>query len=190
MRALATALLVLALAATGCTGAEDPPALATPPAGSAAPLAACPEPGRPTTASVALPDLELPCLGAGGTLRLSRLTGTPTVVNLWASWCPPCRDELPAFARLAQDGGSRLRVLGVASRDSTGNAVAFAGEAALPFPSLEDRTGDLGRGLRRVGLPVTVLVRADGSIVRVHQGPALTDTTLRALVRDELGIDV
>ena len=189
MRGPGTALVVLALAVAGCTG-DDRPSLATPPAGTAAALAGCPEPGRPTTASPGLPDLELPCLGAGGTLRLSRLTGTPTVVNLWASWCPPCREELPAFARLARDGGSRLRVLGVASRDVTDNAVAFAGDAALPFPSLEDRTGDLGRGLRRAGLPVTVLVAADGAVVHVYQGPALTDTTLRALVREELGLDV
>jgi thiol-disulfide isomerase/thioredoxin len=185
---LAAALAALALAA-GCTG-DDRPALATPPAGTAAALPGCPEPGRPTTASAGLPDLELPCLGAGGTLRLSRLTGTPTVLNLWASWCPPCREELPAFARLARDGGSRLRVLGVASRDATDNATAFAGEVGLPFPSLEDRAGDLGRGLRRPGLPVTVLVAADGAVVHVYQGPALTDTTLRALVRDEFGLDV
>ena len=66
--------------------------------------AGCPPLGQQSTAATALPDLELPCLGSAGgsapALPLRRLTGTPTVLNLWASWCAPCREELPALARL------------------------------------------------------------------------------------------
>jgi cytochrome c biogenesis protein CcmG, thiol:disulfide interchange protein DsbE len=187
VRVLAAAVLLLGLVA--CTG-EDGPAIATPPATAVADLAPCPEPGTPTTAGQALPDLTLPCLGAGGEVPLRRLTGTPMVVNLWASWCGPCREELPALARLDTDAGSRLRVLGVASQDVPANSAAYASDNALPFPSLEDRAGDLLRGLQRRGLPVTAFVAADGAIAHVYQGRPLTDATLRALVREKLGIDV
>lgn len=187
MRRAWVGLLVAGLLAAGCTGGDDP---APGPGPTAVALPDCPAPGPPSTSAGALPDLELPCLDGGPGLQLRRLTGTPTVVNLWASWCDPCKEELPAFARLDQDAGTRLRVLGVASRDIPGRSVEFAGAAALPFPSLEDRSGDLGRALRRNGLPVTVFVRADGSVAESYLGRPLTDATLRAKVRTLLGVDV
>ena len=65
------------------------------------------------------------------------------MVNLWASWCAPCREELPAFARLQRAAGDRLRVLGVASQDRRAAAESFAGGHRLPFPSLLDADGEL-----------------------------------------------
>ena len=188
MRRAWAALLVAGLLAAGCTG--DDPAPAPGPAPATVALPGCPGPGPASTSAGALPDLDLPCLDGGPGLALRRLTGTPTVVNLWASWCGPCKDELPAFARLDQDAGTRVRVLGVASRDVSEESARLAGALALPFPSLEDRSGDLGRLLRRNGLPVTVFVRADGSVAEAYLGRPLTDATLRAKVRTLLGVDV
>jgi thiol-disulfide isomerase/thioredoxin len=192
VRRFVWAVLAAALLAAGCT--SDPaPVPATRVQARSAALPGCPVPGRQSTAASALPDLSLPCLGAAdgaAGMSLRRLTGRPMVINLWASWCGPCRAELPALARLSKDAGTRLRVLGVASLDVPGNSASFAADNALPFPSLLDTDGDLGRDLRKRGLPVTVLVRADGSVADVYQGQPLTDTTLRALVRDTLGIDV
>ncbi|HEY6747495.1 MAG TPA: TlpA disulfide reductase family protein [Mycobacteriales bacterium] len=184
------AVLAAVLLAAGCTsdGTPDP---ATPPTGQAFVLPGCPAQAVQSTSPRALPDLELPCLGgSSGGIPLRRLTGTPTVLNLWASWCAPCKEELPAFARLAQDAGPKVRVLGVATKDIPGRAVEYAGQTGLPFPSLRDDNGDLLRALRRVGPPVTVLLTADGSVADVYQGAPLTDTTLRALVKAELGVDV
>jgi cytochrome c biogenesis protein CcmG/thiol:disulfide interchange protein DsbE len=192
---VAAALIALG-AVAGCTGDDAAPAASSPPQGKARAvlLPGCPPLGPQSTAPTALPDLELPCLGVAGgpgpALPLRRLTGRPTVVNLWASWCAPCREELPAFARLARDAGSRLRVVGVASQDREGAAAEYAADSGLPFPSLFDADGELGRGLRRPALPVTVFVGADGAVAEIYQGAALTDTTLRALVRQELGVDV
>jgi cytochrome c biogenesis protein CcmG/thiol:disulfide interchange protein DsbE len=188
---LAWAAVAVAVLAAGCTADASPPP--PPPAGSAQALASCPAPDAPATAGYALPDLSLPCLGAAqgaATVPLRRLTGRPMVVNLWASWCGPCRAELPALARLARTAGGRLRVIGVASLDVPGNSVAFAADNRLPFPSLQDRDGDVERGLRRNGLPVTVLVRTEGTIAYVYQGAPLDDLSLRRLVRDKLGVDV
>lgn len=185
------AVLVAGLLAAGCTGSADlDPDPAPDPGPAAVALPDCPPPGAPSTAGTALPDLALPCLDGGPGLPLRRLTGTPTVLNLWASWCPPCREELPAFARLDRDAGPRLQVVGVASRDLPGAAAPFAADAGLPFPSLEDRSGTLGRALGRNGLPVTVFVRADGSVAEAYLGRPLTDATLRAKVRTVLGVDV
>jgi len=185
------AVVAIAVLAAACT-ANATPAAPSSSAGTEPALAACPSPGAPAAAD-ALPDLSLPCLGAAqgtATVPLRRLTGRPTVVNLWASWCGPCREELPALARLSRTAGDRLRVVGVASLDVPANSISFASDSRLPFPSLQDRDGDLERGLRRNGLPITVLVRADGTVAYVYQGAPLSDTTLRELVQDKLGVHV
>ena len=192
-RRAAAALAVLAvLAVAGCT--DDAPTPTAQGEARAVVGADCPALGRQSTATTTLPDLELPCLGgAGGSappLPLRRLTGTPTVLNLWASWCPPCREELPAFARLHRDGAGRVRVIGVASQDRPGTALAYAADEDLPFGSLDDSDGRLARALHRPGLPVTVFLTADGTVAGVYQGPPLTDSTLRRLVREKLGVDV
>jgi thiol-disulfide isomerase/thioredoxin len=182
------AVVAIAVLAAACTSTGSP----TAPPPSAPVLAACPSPGVKAVGA-ALPDLSLPCLGASSgaeAVPLRRLTGRPMVVNLWASWCGPCREELPAMARLSGAAGDRLRVVGVASLDVPANSVSFAADNRLPFPSLQDRDGDLERALRRNGLPVTVLVRSDGTVAYVYQGTPLTDTTLRELVRDKLGVHV
>lgn len=189
------AVVAIAVLAAACTSTGSPPARSSPSSplsSSEAALAACPSPGA-RAAGAALPDLSLPCLGASegaAAVPLRRLTGRPMVVNLWASWCGPCREELPAMARLSRIAGDRLRVVGVASLDVPANSLSFAADNRLPFPSLQDRDGDLERALRRNGLPVTVLVRSDGTVAYVYQGTPLTDTTLRELVRDKLGVHV
>lgn len=187
------AVLVLA-ALVGCSNLDPAPSEQRALSGQAGGTLPCPPPGPLSTSTSALPDLVLPCLGtdpgAGLPVPLRRLTGRPVVLNLWASWCRPCREELPAFAALDRAAGARLRVLGVASQDRPEAAVAYAADAGLPFPSLLDESGDLGRALRRPALPVTVLIAADGSVAKVYQGPPLTGATLRTLVRDELGVDV
>jgi thiol-disulfide isomerase/thioredoxin len=184
------AVLVAALLAAGCTS-EGSPDHATPSPARAYALKGCPAQAGPSTSARALPDLELPCLGGGGAgVPLRRLTGKPTVLNLWASWCAPCKEELPAFSRLSAAAGAKLQVVGVASKDVPGRSAEYAGQTGLAFPSLQDEPGSLLRSLRRAGLPVTVLLTADGSVADVYQGAPLTDTTLRALVKAELGVDV
>ncbi len=183
------AVLAAALLAAGCTS-DGTPDHATPPTGQAIVLPGCPAQAGQSTSPSALPDLSLACLGGAGEVPLRRLTGQPTVLNLWASWCVPCREELPAFSRLSTATRGKLQVVGVASRDVPGRSIEYSGQTGMTFPSLQDENGALLRALRRVGLPATVLLTADGSVADVYQGRPLTDTTLRALVRDKLGVDV
>ena len=159
-------------------------------AAARAAVRSCPGPGRPASGEPVLPDLTLPCLGNGPAVTLRRLAGTPTVINLWASWCGPCRAELPAFDQLQDAAGSRLRVLGVVNEDPPGRALSFAADAGVHLPSVVDETGRLRRGLARANMPTTVFVDAAGRVVEVYTGVPFTAATLRQRVLDRLGVDV
>jgi thiol-disulfide isomerase/thioredoxin len=181
--------LVLGVALAGCTAdtAEDtaqPPAPDTP----ALALDACPEqPDRPVAGAETLPPVALDCPG-GGTLDLGRAPGVPTVVNLWASWCTPCREELPLVQQLADAAGDRLSVVGVISRDGAPQAASFAADAGATFPSAFDGDGELMAELGLNGLPYTYLLDADGGIAYVQVGPVADLAEFEALVAEHLGV--
>jgi cytochrome c biogenesis protein CcmG/thiol:disulfide interchange protein DsbE len=94
---------------------------------------------------------------------LSELRGTPVVVNIWASWCGPCRDEAPILARAARTYGHRVQFLGVDILDSRDAATAFEHEFHIPYPSVFDPSGQIRNGLGFIGQPDTIFFAADGS---------------------------
>ena len=112
-------------------------------------------------------------LGGGGDAfkkRIAALRGHPVVVNVWASWCGPCRFEFPFFQKQAVKRGKRVAFLGVNSQDNKGDAADFLDEYPLPFPSYEDPDGDVTRELRVVGLPATAYYDRNGELAYLHQG--------------------
>lgn len=153
-------------------------------------LASCPAPGRRATGARILPALTVECLGGGPPVELDRLTGRPAVVNLWASWCGPCRDETPGLQAFAALAGGRVRVLGVASEDASRQAaLSFLVAAGARYPVAYDESGKLRRELGVSGLPGTVLLRSDGSIATIVRAP-VTTASLAAAVRRYLGVTV
>ncbi len=116
---LAGGVLVAALLA-GCATGQPSAQTREPAAGEAAPAApACerlPE-QAPAVGSDGLPALTLPCLGPGPDVWLDRLTGRPTLVNLWATWCGPCREEMPLLQAAHGRHGEQIRFLGVDVQD-------------------------------------------------------------------------
>lgn len=118
------------------------------------------------------PELELPHLGADGTSRLADWRGKVVVLNFWASWCPPCRDESPLLERwhrrLERGGGT---VVGVDVQDVTSDALRFAREYRLTYPMLRDREGDSGRPFEVRGYPETLVIDRRGRIAAVVRGP-------------------
>jgi thiol-disulfide isomerase/thioredoxin len=188
---LPVAALLLAGLLAGCTSGES----AAAPSGASTPapdpaFQPCPEPGA-TAASgdPTLPALTFDCLG-GGTLDLGRAPGVPTVVNLWASWCGPCREELPLVQQLAAAAGDRVRVVGVVSKDGRQEATSFAADAGAQFPSGFDAQGDLMTRLGLRGLPYTYFLDPDGAIAYVQTGPVTSYDDLRALVAEHLGVQL
>ncbi len=159
-------------------------------AGTQTGLRACPEqPDEPAADGDLAGVAPLECI-TGGTLDLGRAPGVPTVLNLWASWCGPCREELPLVQELADLAGDRVRVLGVVSQDGVPQAASFADDAGITVPGAFDRRGDVAAALGLRGLPHTVLLAADGSIAHVEVGEVTSVDELRALVAEHLGVQL
>ena len=185
-RALVAVLAVGLALLTGCTSDEEAPVTL---AGVATDLPPCPaQPDTPAAASD-LPAVSLDCYG-GGTLDLTRAPGVPTVLNLWASWCGPCREELPLVQELADAGGDRLRVLGVVSKDGVPQGASFAADGGLTFPSAFDGDGAVMTGMGVNNLPHTVFLAADGSVAYFKVGPVHSLDEFRELVATHLGVQL
>ncbi|MGV1037245.1 MAG: TlpA family protein disulfide reductase [Candidatus Nanopelagicales bacterium] len=131
----------------------------------AAALQPCPASDRAVPAVPnGLPDLTLDCLGRGPAVRLAGVRGTPIVVNVWASWCAPCRKELPIFGDVSRAAGDSVQFLGIDLADDRLSALRFASASKMGFPSVQDPNSTVRAGLRLVGVPTTLLVRPDGTI--------------------------
>lgn len=131
---------------------------------------------RPAATEDRLPALTLPCLTPGPAVDLSSLGGRPVLINLWATWCGPCRDELPILQAAHLRHGDEVQFLGVDTRDSTDAAAAYLPEVGVTYPQLVDPDGDLLANLRIPGLPVTIVLDADGRIAAKHIGELSSDT--------------
>ncbi|MDR3082782.1 MAG: TlpA family protein disulfide reductase [Streptomyces sp.] len=129
------------------------------------------------------PDLSGTALD-GKKLDVADFKGKVVVVNVWGSWCPPCRAEAPNFAKVAQDTESKgVQFVGINTRDSSkGPARAFEKEYEVPYPSLYDPTGKLMLRFKKgtlnpQAIPSTLIIDRDGKIAA---------RTLQALSEDKL----
>jgi thiol-disulfide isomerase/thioredoxin len=167
----------------------DTPALRR--AKAAAGIADCaPGAARTAAAQHPLPAVTLACLGGGPDVRLDRLRG-PLVVNLFAQWCGPCRQELPYYQQLHEKAAGKVQVLGVDYLDTQpGMALQLARQTGVKYPLLADPAGRLRTAFRVRGLPGVVLVGADGSVKDVEFEVMRSYGQLRGLVQDRLGVRV
>ncbi len=150
-------------------------------------------PGAGSAVDGGLPDVTLPCLGGGPDVDLASLRG-PMVVSVWASWCGPCRHEMPILQAFHEQYAGRVRVVGIDYQDpQTTGALDLVRRTGATYPLLADPQSDLDRAApfpHLAGLPFLALVDADGKVV--HQEFTVLDSEqqLVDLVHQHLGADL
>ena len=138
------------------------------------------------------PELEGTTLD-GDAFALSDWAGEVVVINVWGSWCVPCRKETPELVRLANEYADRgVRFLGINIRDNSAGARSFEGRFKIPYPSLEDPDGRLLLSFRDViptsVVPSTVVIDRRGDVAARIIG-AVTYSTMKDLLADEAAAD-
>ncbi|WP_319944581.1 TlpA disulfide reductase family protein [Nocardia macrotermitis] len=159
---------------------------------SAAALADCPTATAPGPAKGPLAGIGLDCLANGRQVDLgAALAGKPALLNLWAYWCAPCAEELPALQQFADRVGSAMTVLTVHSDPNESMALARLQDLKVHLAGVEDGDGRVRTAVGAVpALPISVLVRADGSIAKVVSRPFADIADISAKVAAELGVRV
>ena len=137
----------------------------------------------PSTVEAARP-FDLPGL-QGGRITQAAFTGRVVVVNVWASWCAPCREEAPVFQRMARES-SAATFYGIVRLDEPAPARAFAREYGLDYPHALDN-GTFVRAHHVTVLPTTLIFAADGSFVGRIEGP-VSEVRLRTLIDDAVAM--
>lgn len=171
-RRLALWVLVLAVAAGGASAA-----LRFTGGGTTAEAS-----GRPA------PAFDLPGVREGeGRVRLADFRGRPVVVNFFASWCTPCKREMPAFARLSRQLAGRVAFVGIDHQDSRRLARRLLEETGVDYPAGYDPDGRTAVDYRIIGMPTTVFISPDGRMLASHAGE-IAAADLRATIRRLFGI--
>lgn len=129
--------------------------------------------------------LSVPALDGDGTLAVGAPNARPTVVNMWASWCGPCKEEMPAVQRFA-DANPGVRVVGIAVDDSPDAARDFAREVGVTFPLGVDEDDAVGDGYGVTGLPTTLVLDRSGRLAATWAGP-VTEAELGRLTASLAG---
>ena len=172
-------LLVSLLLAAACTrtSASDPSATEQgPPARNATTAPLLP------TSVAALPRFDVDTYER----LLKQLRGTPVVVNVWASWCGPCKAESPLLREASRSYGGRVQFLGVDILDTLGGARTFLAVEKITYPSVFDPPGAIRDALGMIGQPATVFYDANGTVVSSWDGQ-LTATALQEGIDEALG---
>ncbi len=150
------------------------------PSAVGAPLSASPSPREGSLA----PNFTLDTLD-GTKVTLSELRGKIVLINLWATWCPPCRAEMPALEnayKQYKDSGVVVLGLNVTNQDSEKDIPPFVDEFGLTFPILLDRDGSVSALYQLKGLPTTYFVNREGIIRTVVVGGPMNETFIRSKI--------
>ena len=134
------------------------------------------------------PDFELKT-PTGETVRLSDLRGQAVLVNLWATWCPPCRAEMQAIETVYneyKDQGFVVLAVNMTYQDNALDVMPFVTDQGLTFPVLLDETGDMANAYQLNSLPSSYFIGRDGIIREVVIGGPMAEALLRTRVEDIL----
>lgn len=125
----------------------------------------------------------------GEEIKLSDLRGQAVLVNLWATWCPPCRAEMQSIEKVYQeykDQGLIVLAVNMTYQDDPLAVMPFVNEQGLTFPILLDKTGEMGKAYQLRSLPSSYFIRRDGIINEVVIGGPMSEALLRTRIEDLL----
>lgn len=134
-----------------------------------------------------LQSLSLPALGAGGSINYSRFSHQPLVVNFFASWCPFCIHEMPAFQKVYASLGGRVAFLGISQRDQPSASLDLVQQTGVTYPTAIDEQGRFFDAIGTGGMPTTLFIEPGGRIAYVQVGP-LDEATLGRYIQRYLGV--
>lgn len=127
------------------------------------------------------PDFQIPT--RDGVQTLSTLRGKPVVINFWASWCPPCTDELPYFERIKAQFGDRIEVVTVDWNEDPATALGYLHAQHLNLPVVSDRQSKIYAAYSLSEVPDTVVLDASGNVTYVSVGGLSWDELTSAVER-------
>ncbi|MEZ5296647.1 MAG: TlpA disulfide reductase family protein [Ilumatobacteraceae bacterium] len=142
-RATAAMAVCLAVVGVGCSGGDE---------------------------SSSLPDVEIVSLNGTETTSLADLEG-PAVINLWATWCAPCRREIPAFEEVHQARSDEVRFVGINVGEDADVAAEYLAEVGATYDQFSDSAGYVVTELDTTAMPVTIVIDANGNITERKLGP-------------------
>jgi cytochrome c biogenesis protein CcmG, thiol:disulfide interchange protein DsbE len=134
------------------------------------------------------PDFELKTI-EGKTIKLSDLRGQPVLVNLWATWCPPCRAEMQTLETVYndyKDQGLTVLAVNMTSQDDPQAIIPFVEERGITYPILLDDKGEIARAYQMKSLPSSFFIDRDGTIHEVVIGGPMAEATLRTRIEEIL----
>lgn len=135
-------------------------------------------------AGYAAPDFTLQ-LATGETVSLSDYRGTPVVLNFWATWCPPCRAEIPHFQSASQKYNGQVAILGVNDGEAPSKVNDFIREYNMTYPVFLDTSHAVSIDYRVTALPTTIFINADGVIEELFPG-IINEAVLEARIENLL----
>ena len=135
-----------------------------------------------------LPAVSLPCLGGGRAVAVrGAAPGRSMLVNIWGSWCPPCVEEVPDLVSFATKAAGQVGVVGIDTEDDPKDALAFAAQHDMHYPSLVDDDKAVLRTVAN-GPPVTLFLDAKGHVAYTQHGQFHSLAQIEQLVEAKLGV--
>jgi cytochrome c biogenesis protein CcmG/thiol:disulfide interchange protein DsbE len=137
------------------------------------------------------PVADLPVLaGEEGTGSIADARGSWALLNIWASWCVPCKDEAPDLVAFQREHGQPgfFSVLGIQTQDGTEDGLEFMRENHFNYPSLRDGSGDYADDLGSTGVPETILIDPEGKVAYIRRGQIdaeLLDQEVLPLIQED-----
>ncbi|MDH6284384.1 TlpA family protein disulfide reductase [Prescottella agglutinans] len=169
-------------------GADTPEALA--PLRADAALEPCPAPTGPAPDGSVLAGINLECLGDGSRVDLgAALAGKPVLLNIWAYWCGPCREELPYLQQYSDRVGDAVTVMTVHTDSNESNGLARLAEYDVHLPGVQDGSARVQAAVGSPAvLPVSVLIRPDGTVAKILPQQFRSVDEIAGAVQQYLGV--